>query len=624
MPQDPTQLDPKIVKVMGAIKKIESGGDYNAVGDGGQSHGAYQWNKDNFKSQATQFGLDPNDMSPANQNKVAYSRIKSLKDQGRQPEEIAAIWNGAKKLPDGSFTYINPQYGEKFRSALQGTQQKTQPQEQFVNPSTPTQTGNNFVTPPAPTTQADTTPAPPVEKPKSALDRVADFGKGAMGFLRSAEAPFLGVAGIPTQLLAKGLGQEDPFTKGILGGATPGDVTPLDLEKKAGDIAQVGSYFVPGSGVLGAAGMGALQGAGASMSKGEDLPTVASQGALGAALGGGTALAAKGIGYGLNKAGEALSGEGVQKAVQGVKDAYSKALNLNAAERGFESRSGKDMAQVLMDNGVSLGRNANGTLDAADAIEKLRTVLTPLNEKADAIVGNAVVNKQVSHFVPLDDVGTSLISTIKSSPMDSLEKEASVKQAQKLVAAIKREYGDIVSPQVAEKIKQTLQGTAFKKALTTTDSLQSNVGYLASRIMKENTEKAIGGTAGKEYAAINAQRSDLVDAIKRLVKLDSTRLVKGGKLGNMAGGITGAIVGSSSGGLLGGIAGDYFGTKAAEFLNNPATQIALQKAKLQAAGKIPGLLGKSSIPVGKALSKTGQTVSNNARTAGLMSNLLTK
>lgn len=119
--QDGTQLDPKVVKVMRAIRQIESGGDYNAVGDQdkGGSHGAYQWNKDNFKKQATALGLDPSDFSPANQNKVAYAHIKSLKDDGHDPEEIAALWNGAKVDPkSGKYTYVNPQYGERFRQAL--------------------------------------------------------------------------------------------------------------------------------------------------------------------------------------------------------------------------------------------------------------------------------------------------------------------------------------------------------------------------------------------------------------------------------------------------------------------------------------------------------------------------
>lgn len=99
LPTDASQLDPKVVKVMSALKKIESGGDYNAVGDldRGVSRGAYQFNKNNFQNWAKEYGLDPNDFSPANQNKLMYSRIKKQKDQGLEVEEIAALHNGAKK-----------------------------------------------------------------------------------------------------------------------------------------------------------------------------------------------------------------------------------------------------------------------------------------------------------------------------------------------------------------------------------------------------------------------------------------------------------------------------------------------------------------------------------------------
>lgn len=130
--EDGTQLDPKILKVMGAIRHVESGGNYNAVGDGGQSHGAFQWNKDHFQKQATSFGLDPNDFSPGNQNKVAYKQIEAYKNQGLDPEEIAAVWNGAKRNPDtGKLTYVNPEYGRKFRTALQGGQQSQQAGSQY-------------------------------------------------------------------------------------------------------------------------------------------------------------------------------------------------------------------------------------------------------------------------------------------------------------------------------------------------------------------------------------------------------------------------------------------------------------------------------------------------------------
>ncbi len=130
--QDGTQLDPKVVKVMRAIRQVESGGDYNAVGDNGESHGAYQWNKDHFKVAAKQYLGDENaPMTPANQNKVAYSQMKKYKDEGRQPEEIAALW---KDMATGTYAYNKPEYGEKFRQALLGSQgvgAASQPQVEY-------------------------------------------------------------------------------------------------------------------------------------------------------------------------------------------------------------------------------------------------------------------------------------------------------------------------------------------------------------------------------------------------------------------------------------------------------------------------------------------------------------
>lgn len=130
--QDGTQIDPKVVKVMKAIKQVESGGDYNnRTGDGGSSAGAYQWNNDkkklapgqlpsHFQTAATKYGLDANDFSPANQNKVAYHQILDYKNQGLQPDEIDALWNGAHKDLAGKYVHNSSQRATEFRTALLG------------------------------------------------------------------------------------------------------------------------------------------------------------------------------------------------------------------------------------------------------------------------------------------------------------------------------------------------------------------------------------------------------------------------------------------------------------------------------------------------------------------------
>lgn len=89
-------IDQQALDLTHAIALSESGTDgkpnYNAKGASGE-HGAYQWMPGNFEADAKQAGLDPTDMSPENQDKVAYSVIKSYKDKGYDPGQIASLWN---------------------------------------------------------------------------------------------------------------------------------------------------------------------------------------------------------------------------------------------------------------------------------------------------------------------------------------------------------------------------------------------------------------------------------------------------------------------------------------------------------------------------------------------------
>lgn len=100
--KDGTVLDAGVVNLSKAIKQQESGGNYNAVGDNGTSHGAYQWQPGNFAKDATQFGLDPTDFSPVNQDKVAYAQINAYKQMGYSPSQIASLWNSGKPDPTGN------------------------------------------------------------------------------------------------------------------------------------------------------------------------------------------------------------------------------------------------------------------------------------------------------------------------------------------------------------------------------------------------------------------------------------------------------------------------------------------------------------------------------------------
>lgn len=102
----PQALDQDVVNLAKAIRQTESGGNFTAKGKSGE-YGAYQYTAPTWQKDASQFGVNvPLDKAtPAQQNEVAYKKIKSLKDQGYNVGQIASIWNSGK--PDA---YQDPSY----------------------------------------------------------------------------------------------------------------------------------------------------------------------------------------------------------------------------------------------------------------------------------------------------------------------------------------------------------------------------------------------------------------------------------------------------------------------------------------------------------------------------------
>lgn len=86
--------DPDVIALSKAIFQHESGGNFNAVGDAGTSHGAGQWQEGTWKAQAKDVLGDENaQMTPANQKAVIQVSIAKDKAAGLNPAQIAAKWN---------------------------------------------------------------------------------------------------------------------------------------------------------------------------------------------------------------------------------------------------------------------------------------------------------------------------------------------------------------------------------------------------------------------------------------------------------------------------------------------------------------------------------------------------
>lgn len=90
-------MDPQVIALAKAIRQTESNNNFTQAGKSGE-FGAYQWMPDTWKAHAkTALGDENAEMTPSNQNAVAYVTIKQWRDQGLNPAQIAAKWNSGSE-----------------------------------------------------------------------------------------------------------------------------------------------------------------------------------------------------------------------------------------------------------------------------------------------------------------------------------------------------------------------------------------------------------------------------------------------------------------------------------------------------------------------------------------------
>lgn len=371
---DPSTLDSnppdiKVAKLAQTIKGLE-GGNYNdRSGDGGSSAGAYQWNNDNkplkpgelpshWKNAAAQYLKDSNaPMTPENQNFVAYQQIKAYKDQGRTPEEIDALWNGAKKdSSTGTYTHVSPERQKKFREAVLGASQSS-----GYNPtpySNPDSTGHT--TSPG---QFDLTGTVDQTKPKEGLG--SQILHGAGDFLKGLVSPTATMLARPIQAGAELLGASsedvDKVTKNVTGGlVAPVPQNTSDVKKDVGrgvETAALGLAPVAG---------GALYGAGNSVEQGNNV--LSGKTALGAGLGG-------------------LLGGATELASPFI------AKGVSAITPKFVKEAGAKVGQTLAPVADAVGNFAKNTKILPDSVSGAINKGANFLNEAPGMIGNTIANQ---------------------------------------------------------------------------------------------------------------------------------------------------------------------------------------------------------------------------------------
>lgn len=118
-----SSLDPQAVMLAKAIRQAESGGNFTAPGKSGE-YGAYQYTEPTWQKDSMAAGINVplQQATPQQQNQVAYTKIKSLKDKGYNIGQIASSWNAGEgepnaytgKFSNGSASTGTNKYGVKF------------------------------------------------------------------------------------------------------------------------------------------------------------------------------------------------------------------------------------------------------------------------------------------------------------------------------------------------------------------------------------------------------------------------------------------------------------------------------------------------------------------------------
>lgn len=613
---DGTQLNPLAVNLAKAIRLQEGGGkvDYGAVGDSGTSTGAYQFHGDNFKNWASQYGLNPNDFSPVNQDKVAYARINDQLQQGRAPSEIAAMWNGARE-ENGKMVPINPAYVEgvkKYYGQIVGNgsvggypspssvgQESSQGSVGgYPAPQQPQQTQDTTQQQVPQDQDANLTGIPIVDSIGNMLGKGVGFLFPALGDIKSAAQgnlnktplqvgadvgmsvlPFTGVGDVGEGLRAAGLLGENSgaITRLLTGAATGYGYGAL------GNLSQgqsIGQAISPNMGTLGGAALGGAANA--------ILPKILAPFAKNLTKGGAQSALEDSLGQ------EASRLKPTQRIMADMPNAGKDAIETIA-------RTPDALPQVV-DN------HHYDTTQAQQIMENRANTLSQLRASA--------LDKMGVQFSLEGDLQRKAIEMLNQGSKDAPDRLQRGEQMMQQISEYARNYGgDNINATQLEKIKES-------------NPYASPVARAARWLLEQQSE-----TEGMpDLKLFNREIQKHIHAQQILEKMQG-QVVKGGNLGkylrrgafDVAGTVAGTTLGGGFLGTLGGaLAGDKLSELLSAWQSRTALSSPLQEAILERlATEDPQIVQQYAQSVGRAGTVIPQRAAPTAtKIPGTLRNLL--
>lgn len=579
-------MDQDVINLAKAIRQKESNGNFDAVGDNGTSRGAYQWQAATWKGHAKQILGDENaQMTRDNQQAVAYGMMKTWKDQGLNPAQIAAKWNsgsekgwenkvGTTTINGKPITYNVPQYVKDVTDTYHKFKLETQP---AVQPEVGTQ-------------------QPEQNKEPGFL---ASIGNAIVD-------PFIALGGGVANIIRPMIGQETSGEKipSLFGGEGVNPIGYRDGKELgaldtagqlAGNVAMAGANFIGGGAVKSAgqgvlaktlpmatqlAKEGALAGAaysgGQALSEGQSAGDVALETLKGGAIGG-VAAPIIGVPIGLiplaTRSGrQAVTKQLETKYITQASDDWARVGSDYVKSGGVltkEGKFGKDSTKFLGELGYSpkdfVVDGKFQTNDIADelsssAIKDFDNTLTDMLSEAQ--FGKATVDLASLESKAINGVG-SIARTTEG------QKQSIIKNIKSEFTALRKKYPNgITLPDLNVQKGNYWSNTRFDA----TKPFQSDVNYVIGSTMKNAIQDTVKDAPVQE---LNALLGNYYAAAKFLRSINNRvpKMTVGQKIGSTFTKAAGTAVGGSIGGVPGGVSGFLFGKSLAGIIDNASNPV---------------------------------------------------
>lgn len=550
-------LDPDVVTFTKAVAMQEGGGSllpYDHPSSDfpnaprGTAGGRYQFIPDTWKNYAQQVLGDANaPMTDANQNQVAYTKMKQWKDSGKSWAQMASMWNAGENAPDS--WQNSPKVAQYAKNVQRYAQQIQSGQSPMVTPtaSKGSDGGVAFADSSVEGQQKQSSEDPALTG-IPVVDSIANFLFPAIGDIqqdiagKSTKTPLqqAGDVGLSVLPFIPGLGELGEGARGV---------------EAAGMLPKLlGSRAVQG------AGLGYSAGALGNLSQGQSLgqaisPNIGTLG--GAALGGAANTILPKIFEPFTKnltQGGAVSAvennlESNAKRWQGLRTMMSKMPNGGSDAIGLIART-PGALPAIEEGTFNSSSGASKLLQQERAIGDIRAAALDKLAVKEPSVGE-VENKVVPpSLTDLQEKAQGLLQEqFKDSPF---EKSKGTELAADIQKMVENYGGDTITYRQLEKIKESFP-------------YNSPIAR-ASRQMLEDAAKRSGAP---DLGDLNKLIQTHINARQILgTKGLHGKVVKGGRLGNMLRGHTMAVIGAGMEGAFGGgVLGTIGGALGGELLS---------------------------------------------------------